>query len=85
VGTGGYFPGVNQSGREADLAPSCTTEVKNAWSATSTYPYITWRGVQLSKAHFFMALYLVKHRDNLSFPTRPVCFMTPEVFVNGKW
>jgi hypothetical protein len=50
MGIGGPFPG-----READHSPPSSAEVKNAWSYTSTPPYV------------FMALYLAKHRDNFNF------------------
>jgi hypothetical protein len=38
--------GVKRSGREADHSPPSSTEVKNAWSYTSTPPIRTysWRG-----------------------------------------
>jgi hypothetical protein len=41
---------VKRPGNEADHSPPSSAEVKNAWSYTSTLPYV------------FMALYLVKHR-----------------------
>jgi hypothetical protein len=47
-------PGIKRSGREADHSPPSSVEVKNAWSCTSTHPYV------------FMAWCLVKHRDDLT-------------------
>jgi len=48
----GLFPWViKRSWREADHSPPSSSEVKNAWSCTSTPHYV------------FMAWYLVKHRD----------------------
>jgi hypothetical protein len=49
------FPGVKRPGREADHSPPSSAEVKNAWSYTSTLPFV------------FMAWYLVKNRDNFAF------------------
>jgi hypothetical protein len=46
--------GVKRSGREADHSPPSTSDVKNAWSYTST-------------EYVFMASNLVKHRDNFTF------------------
>jgi hypothetical protein len=40
---------------ESDHTSPSSAEVKNVWSCTSTPQY------------FFMALYLVKHRDNFTF------------------
>jgi hypothetical protein len=53
------FPGIKRPGREADHSPPSGADVKNAWSYTSTPPYVfvTWclfkhrirlRGVVLS-------------------------------------
>jgi hypothetical protein len=52
--------------READHTPPANVEAKNAWSYTSTHPYIfmTWC---LIKGYVCMALHLVKHSDNLTF------------------
>jgi hypothetical protein len=47
--------GVKQLRYEADHLPPSSAEVKNAWSYTSTPPYV------------FMAWCLVKHRDNFTF------------------
>jgi hypothetical protein len=47
--------GVKRPGREADLSPPSSAEVKNAWSYTCTPEYV------------FMAWCLVKHRDNFIF------------------
>jgi hypothetical protein len=49
--TGGSFPGV-----KADHPPTSSADVKNAWSCTSTPPYV------------FMPWDLVKHRDNFTVP-----------------
>jgi hypothetical protein len=48
-------PGVKRPRREADHSPPSSAEVKNAWSYTSTPPYV------------FMAWYLLKHRYNYIF------------------
>jgi hypothetical protein len=48
-------PDVKWSGSEADHSPPSRTEVKNAWSYTSTLPYD------------FRAWCLVKHRDTFTF------------------
>jgi hypothetical protein len=55
MGSGGSIPGVKRPEREADHSPPSSTEVKNAWSYTSTplYVFMTWR--------------LVKHRDSFTF------------------
>jgi hypothetical protein len=47
MGSGDSFPGVERPGREADHSPLPSTEVKNAWSYTST-PSILLHGVVLS-------------------------------------
>jgi hypothetical protein len=39
MGTGGSFPGVKRSGREADHSPLTSAEVKKTWVYTSTPPY----------------------------------------------
>lgn len=48
------FNGIlyNKAGREADNALSFSTEVKNAWSYTSTSPFV------------FTVACLIKHKDN---------------------
>jgi hypothetical protein len=48
------YPVVKGPGREADHSPPSSAEVKNAWSCTSTHPYV------------FMVLYLhvLESRDN---------------------
>jgi hypothetical protein len=51
TGTRGSSPKIEQAGREADHSPPSSTEIKKAWSYTTTPSYI------------FMALCLVKHRD----------------------
>jgi len=47
--------GVKQPGHEADHSPPSSAEIKNAWSCTSTPPYI------------FMAQCLIKHKNNFTF------------------
>jgi hypothetical protein len=37
---GGPFFGVERPGRGADSSPPSSTKVKNAWSYTSTHPYV---------------------------------------------
>jgi hypothetical protein len=59
--TRGSFLGVKLPEREAEHSLSPSAEVKNAWTYTSSQPYM------------FMAWYLVKHRD--AFTTHMcVCF-----------
>jgi hypothetical protein len=48
---GGSFPGVKRPGRAADNSPSSSAVFKNAWSYTSTLPYV------------FMAQCLTKYMD----------------------
>jgi hypothetical protein len=52
---GAFSLGVKRPGREADHSPPSSTEVKIAWSYTSTPQYV------------FMAWCLVKYRDNFTF------------------
>jgi hypothetical protein len=40
MGIGAHFPGIKLPGREDDLSSSFSVEVKNAWSSTSTLPYV---------------------------------------------
>jgi hypothetical protein len=40
MGTGDSFPGVMRQGREADLSPPTSAEVKKMWIYTSTPLYI---------------------------------------------
>jgi hypothetical protein len=40
MGTGGSFPGVRRSGREADHSPPTSAEVKKMWIYISTPPYV---------------------------------------------
>jgi hypothetical protein len=53
LGTGALSQGVKWLGNEADHSPPSSAKVKNAWSYTSTPPYI------------FMAWCLVKYRIHL--------------------
>jgi len=55
MGTRGSFLGVRWAGREANHSPQSSSEVKNAWSHTSTLNTPSWSGPQL------------KHRDNFTF------------------
>jgi hypothetical protein len=55
MGTGCFYTRVKQSGNEDNHSPPSSAGVKNAWSYTPTPQYV------------FMALYLIKHRDNFSF------------------
>jgi hypothetical protein len=52
---------VEWLGHKADHSP-----LKNAWSYTSTPPYVFWHGAWLSTGNI-MAWYLVKHKDNFTF------------------
>jgi hypothetical protein len=56
MGTRGSFPGGKAAGCEGDHSPPSSAEVKNAWSYTSTSPYV------------FIAWCLVKHRDFTFLP-----------------
>jgi hypothetical protein len=57
TGTGGSLQGVNRSGREADHSPPFCAKVNNAWSYTSTPPYImAWCLVKYSIRLHDMAL-----------------------------
>jgi hypothetical protein len=47
MGTGGSYPGVKQSEREAEHSPPTSAKVKNAWSYTSTPP-VRLHGVVLN-------------------------------------
>jgi hypothetical protein len=57
MGTERSFPSVKWPGQEADHSPPSSAKVKNAWSYTSTPPYV------------LMAWYFVKHRENFPFST----------------
>jgi hypothetical protein len=52
---GAFSLEVKRPGLEGDHSHPSSVEVKNAWSYTTTPPYI------------FMAWYFVKHRDNFTF------------------
>jgi hypothetical protein len=52
---GAFVLGVRRPGHEADHSPPPSVEVRNAWSYTSTPPYV------------FMTWYLVKHGGNFTF------------------
>jgi len=54
MGTGSSFSGSKEAGREDDHSSPLSSEVKNAWSYTSTPQYV------------FLAWCLVKHRDNFT-------------------
>jgi hypothetical protein len=58
IDTGTLSPGIKRPGREADYSPPSSTGVKNAWTYTSTPPYV------------FMAWHLVKYRHNFTFTFR---------------
>jgi hypothetical protein len=69
MGTGGYFPGAERPGGEADHSPPSTAGGSgNAWSYTSTPQYV------------FMAWCLVKHRDNFTFT-----IISMGLFIMGNW
>jgi hypothetical protein len=61
MGTGILSPWVKRpgGGGEADHAPSCSAEIKNAWSYISTAP-IRLHGVVFSKVTFTL------HRNSVS-------------------
>jgi hypothetical protein len=63
IGIGGLFLslGVRRPGREVDHSPPTSAEVKKMWIYTSTPP------------HAFLALCLVKHRDNFTLPYYGSC------------
>jgi hypothetical protein len=58
IGTGSFFPGVKQPGREADHSPPSSAEVKNPSSYTSVPPI---------RLHVFMEWDLVKSRASFIF------------------
>jgi hypothetical protein len=54
----------------SDQSVTLTTDlhlVKDSWSYTSTPRTPSWLRAYLSTGYFFMAWYLVKHRDNFIF------------------
>jgi len=53
--TGGLSMGVKRPGRESNSSPQSSAKCKNAWSYTSTFPYV------------FMTWCLVKHRNSFIF------------------
>jgi hypothetical protein len=55
MGIGVSFLRLKRPGREADHSPPPSNEVKNAWSYTSTSPYV------------FMEWCLVRKKDNVTF------------------
>jgi hypothetical protein len=70
---------VKRPGREADHLPSSSAEVGNAWSCTSTHPYVfmAWcfvryrihlHGVVPSSAEGQLYLYLCKIHRTISLP-----------------
>jgi len=63
VDTGAHSPGVKRPGREAEHSPPFSVDV-NASSYTSPPPYV------------FMALYLLKHRDNFILPYFTLPYLT---------
>jgi hypothetical protein len=52
MGPAVFSPGVKRPGREADHSSPSNTEIKDAWTDTSTTPYV------------FMAGCFIKHREN---------------------
>jgi hypothetical protein len=64
---GALSPGVKRPGREADHSPHSSAEVQNAWSHTSTHPYV------------FVAWYLVKW-STIMFVVTNICRMQIAVF-----
>jgi hypothetical protein len=46
--------------------PPSVAKVKNSWSCTSTPPYIVVL-CSIGQGMYFMAWYLVKHRENFTF------------------
>jgi hypothetical protein len=49
-----WVTGIKRTGHEADYSPSSSPKVQNAWSYTTTLPYV------------FMTWYLVKHKSDSS-------------------
>jgi hypothetical protein len=56
MGTRGSFLGVRWAGREANHSPQSSSEVKNAWSHTSTLNTPSWSGPQLKHRYLIYEL-----------------------------
>jgi hypothetical protein len=54
------------TGREADDSHPSSAKVKNAWSYTSTLPYVLMPWC-LSKGFVFVTCYVLKYRGNFTF------------------
>jgi hypothetical protein len=66
MGSRGSFPEVKKLVHEADHSPPSRTDVKTAWSYTSTPP-VCFHGVLINSAQdVFIAQHLVKNRDNFT-------------------
>jgi hypothetical protein len=52
--TGVVTSGVKRLGRETNDSPPCIAEPKNAWSYTSTHPYVcmAWCSIKLQGLYF---------------------------------
>jgi hypothetical protein len=57
MGTRVSFPRGKGPWRRADHSPPTNTEVKNAWSYTSTFQYVSWHGTWLSKITLWRGAY----------------------------
>jgi hypothetical protein len=66
-------PGVKRPGREADYSPTPSTEVKNAWSYTSTPPnvFMTWCLINHMGKFTFTFLRMCMHRTS-KYNTLPI-------------
>jgi hypothetical protein len=67
MGTRIFSQEVKAAGRETDHSPPSSAEIKNAWSYTSTPPYVFIVWCLIKHGCVFTAWNLVKHRDNFTF------------------
>jgi hypothetical protein len=76
MGTGAVSPGVKRPWHEADQSTPTSAKFKKVWIYTCTPPYA------------FMAQYIVKHKDNLTFTfyedkyTQPPHYVFAVYFLN---
>jgi hypothetical protein len=58
--TKGSFPVIKAAGRETDNTTPTSTEVKNAWSYTSTtqYAFMTWCSAKTQRIYLFTFYHL---------------------------
>jgi hypothetical protein len=80
---GALTQGIRRPGREADHSPSSSTEVKNAWSYTST-PSVLLHGVVLVKQRDSVAFYLNLHYLVLHYKNMFIRFLTGKPVAGHK-